>query len=354
MGLLLQQAIELSTIIIEKKCKNVCMIGVQNILFDPKQYNDIMKIYGYNIPVLSSKSSYELFANIPGVERVSAVDFSDFEGADILLDLNSEGASDKFKNTFDIVIDGGTLEHVFNQYNALANMNSLVKEDGYIYHALPCMGWGNHSFYNYSPTFFTDVYNCNYGWKLEKLNFFSLKSEKQYGIASISQDCRMFLNNEEIEKWLADIDLHSSQVQIISLAKKSSQAKDNICPVQGMYSNIENYVRQSPNSKNIYEEMADLLINESEVVFWGRGHECQMILDELFKQDAEDIVKCIFDSNIEFAGTVFRGIPVKYPTRKKLQSITCKVMITSSKYMDEIYESLIENGISKENIIKLY
>ena len=58
-------------------------------------------------------------------------------------------------------------------------MNALVKIGGYIYHMLPCAGWGNHSFYNYSPTFFTDIYHAKYGWKMEILQFFIMERINQ-------------------------------------------------------------------------------------------------------------------------------------------------------------------------------
>src|SRR5258708_36741284 len=55
-----------------------------------------------------------------GAKSVDAVDASDFEGATIIQDLNAPLAA-HLHSHFDAVIDGGTLEHVFNLPMAFKN-----------------------------------------------------------------------------------------------------------------------------------------------------------------------------------------------------------------------------------------
>jgi len=77
-------------------------------------------------------------------------------GVEIICDLN-------YPNTlgqFDMVLDPGTLEHCFNVAQAIKNMAECVKEGGLILHQNPFLS-GNHGFYNFSPTFYSDFYTHN-------------------------------------------------------------------------------------------------------------------------------------------------------------------------------------------------
>ena len=337
MGLLFQQIVEISKFIIERGCKSICMIGVQDVLMDVQNYNKVMKKMGYEIPEIYHRDSFEVFGKLPGVEKVSALDFSDFEGADIVFDLNENEILEKYKGKFDLVIDGGTLEHVFNQYNALNNMNALVKVGGYIYHMLPYAGWGNHSFYNYAPTFFTDAYHIKYGWKLEILRLFSMEIIDGKQVVRLSQDCRLFQNDSEVEQWLAELAMNKAHIQVLSLSQKCFEINRKICPIQGMYTNLGEFIKQGKSAKINYSDIANLISKEDCVVMFGKGHDCDMILNELFEIDCENKVKFIFDSNINFAGTLYRGINVKYPTGKKIREVESKIVITSSRYEDDIF-----------------
>ena len=90
-------------------------------------------------------------------------------GCEILCDLNSPFAFSKIESgiyldiyqSYDIVLDVGTVEHCFNIAQAIMNMAGLVKEGGFIIHENPHSGWGNHGFYNLNPTWYHDFYTAN-------------------------------------------------------------------------------------------------------------------------------------------------------------------------------------------------
>jgi hypothetical protein len=89
-------------------------------------------------------------------------------GCEILCDLNYPvDKSVDSRETYDIVLDVGTLEHCFNIGQALFNMAEMVKEGGYILHENP-FNCGNHGFYNLNPTLFHDFYTQN-GFAVEDL-----------------------------------------------------------------------------------------------------------------------------------------------------------------------------------------
>src|SRR5687768_16540043 len=61
-----------------------------------------------------------------GASQVEAMDFSAYEGAQILHDLNQPIPAE-WHQRYDTVFDGGTLEHVFNFPTAIRNCMQMVK-----------------------------------------------------------------------------------------------------------------------------------------------------------------------------------------------------------------------------------
>ncbi|SEJ87857.1 hypothetical protein SAMN05660742_12144 [Propionispira arboris] len=101
---------------------------------------------------------------------VHIMDISDYEDADIIYDLNVEKISSKLEAAFDYIIDGGTLEHVFNIANALKNIFYMLNENGgNIYHYLPVSGYINHGFYSILPCLLNEFYSSN-GGSIENCN----------------------------------------------------------------------------------------------------------------------------------------------------------------------------------------
>jgi len=63
--------------------------------------------------------------------------------------------------TFDVVINNGTSEHVFNQANVFAMMHAHARPGGLLIHYTTCLGWIDHGFYNVQPNFFFDLAKYN-------------------------------------------------------------------------------------------------------------------------------------------------------------------------------------------------
>lgn len=103
-----------------------------------------------------------------GFDEVVAMDASDFEGAEITLDLNQEDTPKELVGTADLVLEAGTLEHVFHVPRAMGHLVRIVKTGGRILHTSPASNFIDHGFYSFSPTFFFDFYRQN-GFRLETL-----------------------------------------------------------------------------------------------------------------------------------------------------------------------------------------
>ncbi len=101
-----------------------------------------------------------------GFESVESLDASAFEKAEIIWDLN-QPIPEKYHSSYDLIYDGGTLEHVFHTPIALENIFHLLKPGGRIIHHSPANNYVDHGFYSFSPTLFYDYYTAN-GFDIEK------------------------------------------------------------------------------------------------------------------------------------------------------------------------------------------
>lgn len=91
--------------------------------------------------------------------RMTVLDINTVRGDEIICDLN-EPIPDSLAGKFDIVLDGGTLEHCFNVGQAVKNFVAMLKVNGYVVHGNPLFAL-NHGFFNFCPTFYYDFYRDN-------------------------------------------------------------------------------------------------------------------------------------------------------------------------------------------------
>ena len=96
-----------------------------------------------------------------GAKRVDSYDYSDFEGATHLIDLNNPTNPER---QYDTIIDAGTLEHVFNAPEALRTMAKMCRIGGRVIHVSPSNNFCNHGFWQMSPELFFSLYSERNGF----------------------------------------------------------------------------------------------------------------------------------------------------------------------------------------------
>ncbi|HKY31128.1 MAG TPA: methyltransferase domain-containing protein [Candidatus Polarisedimenticolia bacterium] len=106
----------------------------------------------------------------PLVERFyKALGFRSYEAIDInsrygsmVMDLNQDlDRRYGFTRQYELVVNTGTSEHVFNQAAFLRNAHNLSAPGGLMLHIVPFTGYTNHGFYNYQPNIFFDLAAAN-------------------------------------------------------------------------------------------------------------------------------------------------------------------------------------------------
>jgi hypothetical protein len=97
--------------------------------------------------------------------QVTILDASDYEGADRVHDLNVPIPED-LRGQFDVVIESGSLEHIFNFPVAIANLASMLKVGGTLFVTVPANNLMGHGFYQFSPELMFRVFSDENGFAL--------------------------------------------------------------------------------------------------------------------------------------------------------------------------------------------
>lgn len=85
-----------------------------------------------------------------GYPTIEALDFTDAEGAPHVHDLNFP-VPDHLRERFDVVIDGGTTEHIFYIGQAIDSCYAMLKPGGLMLGYVACDGWFGHGFFQTGP-----------------------------------------------------------------------------------------------------------------------------------------------------------------------------------------------------------
>jgi SAM-dependent methyltransferase len=152
----------------------VLTLGKQDIHFSYSTLQKMAEEFGVELcdpgqNILSHKPEFAqsgyisdecLFKSL-GFSECVAIDNSDYESAQYIFDLNKIEVPEHLLEAFDLIIDGGTFEHVFHIPNAFHNIFKMLKPGGRIIHLSPSSNHIDHGFYMFSPTLFWDFYETN-------------------------------------------------------------------------------------------------------------------------------------------------------------------------------------------------
>jgi len=115
--------------------------------------------------------SDELFFTALGFQELHSTDVNAYENATHIVDLNEPGLGRQLSGQYDLVIDGGTLEHCFDVPTALRNIFDALAVGGYAMHISPVNNYVDHGFYQFCPTLFHDYYEAN-GFELSVMKLY--------------------------------------------------------------------------------------------------------------------------------------------------------------------------------------
>lgn len=179
------------------------MIGRQILNLDFTEFTENLK--GFELyqsdehvqNLLTSSGGYaESFLNFLGAETIDSLDYSSYEGANKLHDMNL-GIPEELKNKFSLVLESGSLEHIFNFPQAISNCMEMVEEGGHLLIITPVNNIMGHGFYQFSPEVFYRILNEANGFIIEQMLIFEYSpQEKWYQVEDPKKvRCRVELMN---------------------------------------------------------------------------------------------------------------------------------------------------------------
>ena len=118
-----------------------------------------------------------------GADTTDSFDNSSYEGATHVHDMNNN-IPDKFKERYSMVLDGGSLEHIFNFPVAIKNCMEMVMVGGYYLAITPVNNLAGHGFYQFSPELYFSVFTKQNGYETPAVIAYETRKRKWYSVAS--------------------------------------------------------------------------------------------------------------------------------------------------------------------------
>ncbi len=219
----------------DRKFSGSCVtFGVMGIEGKYDDIKEILKRYGYDFNELDRKDiiikdvypfgksvDQGVLFRMLGFSDVHSIDYYENEHPTYKLDLN-EPCPEYLHNKYDLVYDGGTMEHCFNTKEVLSNAVSLLKPGGRVIHESPASGFINHGFYQFSTNLFLDFYASN--------NFRDMELIIRIG--------DYYLDYYRFKKLVHLNDFFGNKSLIFFSAVKNSESNEIITPQQDYYMSL--------------------------------------------------------------------------------------------------------------------
>ena len=214
-------------------------VFIKNLISQNKQLNSLQKEKLQNLLSKDNYKTKDYFMSL-GFEEYKSIDIN---GAyeSYKFDLNKNILETyNFNKKYDLVINNGTGEHVFNQYSLFLNFHNLTKVDGIMLNILPFIDWINHGFYNFNPIFFADLAASN-NYKIIKIslanrNGAELKLDGD-NFDILFEQIKPNMNNTKFEKMVNIAKEKIGKNILLVVLSRKLQDCDFKIPLQGKYLN---------------------------------------------------------------------------------------------------------------------
>ena len=141
------------------------MIGRQWLLASTGVIADVARVHGAAVPQPAGHAFAEPFFEMLGSRSMDSLDLSTFEGATVQHDLNLPIPA-SLNSTYDLVFDGGSLEHVFNFPQALKNCMQMVRPGGHFVQVSNANNFMGHGFWQISPELMYRSFSPSNGFEI--------------------------------------------------------------------------------------------------------------------------------------------------------------------------------------------
>ncbi len=231
------------------------VVGRQTILLTEDELLELASKYGVKVSLKdlviddTTKASFghnyitdRSFMKLCGVSNLQSIDVSDYEGATIVHDLNKEIPL-YLKNCADLIIDGSTLDNVFDPVMVLKNLSKMLKPGGRLF---SCNMGSNYNcpYFIPTPSWFYDYFVVN--------NFFDVNV---YVVVYSVYGTNVFILNDQTEiptppHFLPNLTTEHMMVIIVEVTKGTETATE-VIPIQQQYRSFTDNTKFVRNAKKI-------------------------------------------------------------------------------------------------------
>lgn len=175
-----------------------------------------------------------------GFDQVESVDFSTYQNPTFVHDFNHP-ISENYHEKYDVIFDGGTLEHIFHFPNCLENIHHMLKPGGIIIHFSPSHNHVDHGFYMFSPTVYYDYYSTN-KYSILKSNIF------EYQVEHFKKNWTIYEYQPGKIDHLSYGGWGNKLLGIWFVAEKTESSTTGVIPQQSFYTTLWNAPSSSPSA----------------------------------------------------------------------------------------------------------
>lgn len=164
--------------------RRTATLGRLNLFVDVRSLRDLFARHGVETSdadirrIRSGSGGYvDEFLHSLDAANISSIDASGYEGATLIHDMNLP-IPDDLKRRFSVVIDGGTLEHVFHFPTAIRNCMEMLDVGGHLLIHTMANNFMGHGFYQFSPELFYRVLSEENGFRVHRAVVFESRMGK--------------------------------------------------------------------------------------------------------------------------------------------------------------------------------
>jgi hypothetical protein len=103
-----------------------------------------------------------------GAAQLHSIDYSNYEKATHIFDMNRPSPKE-LDGAYTLVVDGGSLEHIFNFPQAIANCMNMVAVGGHFIGLSPANNFFGHGFYQFSAELLFRIFDRDNGFVAERV-----------------------------------------------------------------------------------------------------------------------------------------------------------------------------------------
>jgi hypothetical protein len=211
---------------------------IERFVCDPcarkKLLDEVNEAEAAKRPLRAYEMAQICFRGILGISHYAAIDPMT-PGSTYKFNLNDPVP---LREQFDICLNAGTGEHIFNVFQFFKTVHELTLPGGLMIHNSPFSGWPDHGFFNFHPTFYFDLALAN-GYKVLAMVFGSLQPLKYVQISSRDEIAELLTKNQI-----------PPNAHLLVLMRKSTEPVEFKAPMQGFYART-----LSPEMTKLWKEL---------------------------------------------------------------------------------------------------